>query len=125
MPLIVKPKKEQVQGQLTQMQKMALQYLPLEQVTKFDGFDDLIEEELLNEAREPEIENTLRDLFDALHERNTPKLLKVMQGDKKKIFFAFKKQLESKANLTKREAKMLSMVSTQELSLLTIATTKE
>lgn len=125
MPLIVKPKKEQVQGQLTQLQKMALQYLPLEQVTKFDGFDDLIEEELLNEAREPEIENTLRDLFDALHERNTPKLLKVMQGDKKKIFFAFKKQLESKANLTKREAKMLSMVSTQELSLLTIATTKE
>lgn len=125
MPLIVKPKKEQVQGQLTQMQKMALQYLPLEQVTKFDGFDDLIEKELLNEAREPEIENTLRDLFDALHERNTPKLLKVMQGDKKKIFFAFKKQLEGKANLTKREAKILAMVSTQELSLLTISTIRE
>ena len=85
----------------------------------------MIEMELLNEAREPEMENTLKDLFSALHERNTPKLLKVLQGDKQKIFFAFKKQLESKPKLTKREAKMLKLISERQVSLLTISLMKD
>lgn len=110
---------------LTELQKIAKQFLPHEQVTKFFEFQHLIEPELLNEAREPEIENTLKDLFDALHERNTPKLLKVLQGDKKKIFYAFKKQLENKEKLTKTEAKALSLVSQKEVSLLTLSLLKE
>ena len=104
---------------------MAMQFLPVEQIRKFADFQDLIEVELLNEAREPEMENTIKDLFNALHERNTPKLLKVLQGDKQKIFFAYKKQLENKASLTKREAKVLAIISQRELSLLTISLMKD
>ena len=120
----VKVQKEQ-QEPLTQLQKMSMQFLPEEQVRKFANFQDLIEKELLNEAREPEIENTIRDLFSALHEHNIVKLLKTLQGDKKKIFFAFKKQLETKSTLTKREAKILSIIEQGEVSLLTIALLKE
>ena len=119
--LIHKQVQTEVQKPLSIMQKMATQYLPIEQVTKFSGFEHLIEKELLNEAREPEVENTIRDLFDALHEHNTPKLLKVLQGDKQKIFYAFKKQLEKKPNLTKREAKILLAMSENEISLLTLS----
>lgn len=119
--LIEKPKVEEDKVAFSQMMKMATQFLPEEQVKKFSGREDLIETELLNEAREPEMGNTLKDLFSALHERNTPKLLKVLQGDKQKIFFAFKKQLESKPKLTKREAKMLKLISERQVSLLTIS----
>lgn len=119
--LIHKQVQTTVQKPLSIMQKMAIQYLPIEQVTKFSDFENLIEKELLNEAREPEVENTIRDLFDALHEHNTPKLLKVLQGDKQKIFYAFKKQLEKKPNLTKREAKILLAMSEDEISLLTLS----
>lgn len=119
--LIRKQVQSTVQKPLSIMQKMATQYLPQEQVTKFADFEYLIEKELLNEAREPEVENTIRDLFDALHEHNTPKLLKVLQGDKQKIFYAFKKQLEGKANLSKREAKILLAMSENEISLLTLS----
>lgn len=119
--LIHKQVQTTVQKPLSIMQKMAMQYLPIEQVTKFSDFEHLIEKELLNEAREPEVENTIRDLFDALHEHNTPKLLKVLQGDKQKIFYAFKKQLEKKPNLTKREAKILLAMSEDEISLLTLS----
>lgn len=119
--LIHKQVQTEVQKPLSIMQKMAAQYLPIEQVTKFSDFEHLIEKELLNEAREPEVENTIRDLFDALHEHNTPKLLKVLQGDKQKIFYAFKKQLEKKPNLTKREAKILLAMSEDEISLLTLS----
>lgn len=119
--LINKPKVVVQEQEMSELQKMATQFLPKEQVTKFYEFQHLIEQELLNEAREPEIENTLKDLFNALHERNTPKLLKVLQGDKKKIFFAFKKQLETKASLTKSEAKVLAIINEKEVSLLTIS----
>lgn len=123
--LIAKPKVVEEDRPFTELQKMAMQFLPVEQIRKFADFQDLIEVELLNEAREPEMENTIKDLFNALHERNTPKLLKVLQGDKQKIFFAYKKQLENKASLTKREAEVLAIISQKELSLLTISLMKD
>lgn len=123
--LIPKPKVEQTQPVLNEVQKMALQFIPLEQVLKFSQFPDLLEKELENEAREPEMENILKDLFNALHEHNTPKLLKVLQGDKTKIFFAFKRQLEAKDRLTKREAKVLNLINQKEVSLLTISLIKD
>lgn len=123
--LIKKPTKIKIEQSLTEMQKMATQFLPTEQVRKFDDFQHLIETELLNEAREPEIENTIKDLFNALHERNVVKLLKTLQGDKKKIFYAFKKQLETKAKLTKREARLLLLLQEGEISLVTLSLLKE
>lgn len=122
--LIPKPKQVVQEVTLTETQKAALEFLPKEQVTKFAEFQHLIEPELLNEAREPEMENVIRDLFDALHERNTPKLLKVMQGDKTKLFYAFKKQLQNSKRLTKAQAKMLSLIEQKELSLLSISLVK-
>lgn len=122
--LIKKPVQHQEEEKLSKLQEMALQFLPSEQVRKFAKFPHLIEAELMNEAREPEMENTIKDLFNALHEGNTPKLLKVLQGDKKKLFYAFKKQLESKPNLTKKEAKVLSLISDKEISLLSISLIK-
>ena len=122
--LIKKPKIVEKEVPFTELQKMATQFLPVEQVKKFGEFQHLIEAELMNEAREPEMENTIKDLFNALHERNTPKLLKVLQGDKTKLFYAFKKQLEAKPSLTKREAKVLSIIETKEVSLLTLSLIK-
>lgn len=122
--LIPKPKRVAQETVLTEMQKAALEFLPKEQVTKFAEFQHLIEPELLNEAREPEMENVIKDLFDALHERNTPKLLKVLQGDKTKLFYAFKKQLQNSERLTKAQAKMLSLIEQKELSLLSISLIK-
>ena len=120
--LIAKPTTTtQVEVKLTELQKMATSFLPVEQVTKFRDFPELLEEELENEAREPEMSNVLKDLFNALHEHNTPKLLKVLQGDKKKLFYAFRKQLMEKPNLTKREATILDLISDKEISLLTIS----
>lgn len=109
---------------MTELQKMATSFLPVEQVWKFHDFPHLIEAELENEAREPEMSNVLKDLFSALHEHNTPKLLKVLQGDKKKLFYAFKKQLMEKPNLTKREAVILDLIGDKEISLLTISLIK-
>ena len=123
--LIQKPEVKQEQIVLNEVQKMAIQFIPVEQVTKFSEFPELLEKELENEAREPEMENVLKDLFNALHEHNTPKLLKVLQGDKEKIFFAFKKQLETKDKLTKREAKVLKLISEKRVSLLTISLIKD
>lgn len=123
--LIPKPKPVEEKVVLTEVQKMATQFLPQEQVTKFKDYPDLIEPELMNEAREPEIENALKDLFDALHNHHTPKLLKVLQGDKTRLFFAFKKQLENKEKLTKREAKILKLISQKQVSLLTISLIKD
>lgn len=123
--LIKKPVVEEEKVVYSELMKMAVQFLPDEQVRKFQKFQNLIELELMNEAREPELENTIKDLFNALHERNTQKLLKVLQGDKKKLFFAFKKQLETKEQLTKREAKMLKLISRKEVSLLTISLVKD
>lgn len=123
--LIQKPEVKQEQIVLNEVQKMATQFIPVEQVTKFSEFPELLEKELENEAREPEMENVLKDLFNALHEHNTPKLLKVLQGDKEKIFFAFKKQLETKDKLTKREAKVLKLISEKQVSLLTISLIKD
>lgn len=109
---------------LTELQKIALEYLPMEQVKKFAEYQHLVEAELLNEAREPEMDNVIRDLFNALHERNPQKLLKVMQGDKKKIFYAYRKQLMMKERLTEKEARALLIVGTKEVSLLSIALMK-
>lgn len=103
---------------------MALAFLPPEQVRKFHDFPELLEEELQNEAREPEMNNVLKDLFNALHEHNTPKLLKVLQGDKKKLFYAFRKQLMEKPTLTKREATIIDLIGDGEFSLLTISLIK-
>lgn len=122
--LISKPKVAEEREELNELQKMATQFLPVEQVKKFRDFPELIEKELLNEAREPEMENTLKDLFNALHEHNTPKLLKVLQGDKTKLFYAFKKQLMSKPNLTKREATIIDLINDREISLLTLSLIK-
>ena len=119
--LIQKPKIKKEPEVLTEIQKAAIEFLPKEQVLKFKDYPELLEKELENEAREPEMEDTLKDLFNALYEHNTPKLLKVLQGDKKKLFFAFKKQLESKEKLTKREAKILRLIMDKEVSLLTIS----
>lgn len=119
--LIKKPQVVKEEKPLQELQKMMLQFLPEEQVKKFVDFPELVEAELMNEAREPEIENTLKDLFNALHEKNLPKLLKTLQGDKQKIFYAFRKQLEAKQNLTKKEAKVLSLIERKEVSLVTIA----
>lgn len=119
--LIAKPVKQEVEKRYSEYQKAALKYLPVHQVDKFSDFPHLIEQELMNEAREPEIENTIKDLFDALHERNTVKLLKVLQGDKKKIFYAYKKQLMNAQRLSKQQAKVLNIISDKELSLLTIS----
>lgn len=112
---------KEIEEPLTELQKVAKEFIPLEQIKKFRNYEHLIETELLNEAREPEMENVIRDIFDALHENNPAKLLKVLQGDKKKIFYAFKKQLESKERLTKKEAKTLLLVNQKEVSLLSIA----
>lgn len=109
----------------SRMMKMAEEFLPEEQVRKFSGHDEMIEVELMNESREPEPANTLKDLFAALHDRNTPKLLRALQGDKQKIMFAYRGQLEAKQRLTKREAKVLNELSRKQLSLLTISTMKE
>lgn len=122
--LIKKPVQEKQEIKMTKVQEVMLQFLPEEQVKKFSMFPHLIEKELENEAREPELENTIKDLFNALHESNTAKLLKVLQGDKKKLFYAFKKQLETKQTLTKREAKVLSLISDKEISLLSISLIK-
>ena len=122
--LIAKPKVVEEKVEFSQVMKMATQFLPEEQVRKFYQFPELLEKELENEAREPEIENTLKDLFNALHEHNTPKLLKVLQGDKQKVFYAFKKQLEAKSILTKREAKLLNLISKKQVSLLTLSLMK-
>lgn len=119
--LIEKPKIVEEVLKLTELQKMATEYLPIEQVTKFAGFQHLVETELMNEAREPEISNTIKDLFRALHEHNTPKLLKVLQGDKKALFYSFKKQLEMADKLSKQQAKVLAMITDKEVSLLTIS----
>lgn len=123
--LIAKPKIAESAVKLNEVEKMATQFIPQEQVTKFKKFPHLLEKELENEAREPELENTLKDLFDALHNHNTPKLLKVLQGDKTKLFYAFKKQLMTKERLTKREAKVLKLISEKQLSLLSISLIKE
>jgi predicted RNA-binding protein with EMAP domain len=123
--LISKPEVKVEDVKLSELQKMALSYLPLEQVTKFEKFPDLIEKELMNEAREPEMSNVLKDLFNALHEANTPKLLRVLQGDQKLIFYAFRKQLMEKKDLTKREAKILSIIIDDEISLLSVSMIKE
>ena len=122
--LIKKPVQEQQEVKMSKVQEVMLQFLPEEQVRKFSMFPHLIEKELENEAREPELENTLKDLFNALHEGHTAKLLKTLQGDKKRLFYAFKKQLESKQTLTKREAKILSLISDKEISLLSISLIK-
>ena len=119
--MLIKVKVEkEVERPLTELQKVALDFLPLEQVKKFADYPHLVEAELLNEAREPEMENVIKDLFDALR-RKPKKLLKVLQGDKKKIFFAYRKQLMSKDRLTEKEAKALLVVGNKEVSLLSIA----
>lgn len=124
--MLIKVKVEkEVERPLTELQKVALNFLPIEQVKKFADYPHLVEAELLNEAREPEMENVIRDLFDALHEKNPPKLLKVLQGDKRKIFYAYRKQLMSKDTLTKEEAKALLKVENKEVSLLSIALMKD
>ena len=124
--MLIKVKVEkEVERPLTELQKVALNFLPIEQVNKFADYPHLVEAELLNEAREPEMENVIRDLFDALHEKNPPKLLKVLQGDKRKIFYAYRKQLMSKDTLTKEEAKALLKVENKEVSLLSIALMKD
>ena len=81
-------KKEVVVNDLTELQKADFN-LPQEQVTKFAKFQHLIETELENEVREPDMENAMRDLFDALHNRNTIKLLRVLQGNKKEDILRF------------------------------------
>lgn len=124
--MLIKVKVEkEVERPLTELQKVALNFLPIEQVKKFADYPHLVEAELLNEAREPEMENVIRDLFDALHEKNPPKLLKVLQGDKRKIFYAYRKQLMSKDTLTEEEAKALLKVENKEVSLLSIALMKD
>ena len=115
---IVRPR--EIELPLTQLQKMATDFLPLEQVKKFAEYPQLIEPELMNEARQPEMENVIKDLFNALHERNPKKLLKVLQGDKQKIFYAYKKQLESSDRLTEQEAKALLLIRKREISLISI-----
>ncbi len=123
--MLIKVKVEkEVERPLTELQKAALNFLPLEQVKKFADYPHLIEAELLNEAREPEMENVIKDLFDALHEGNPKKLLKVLQGDKKKIFYAYRKQLMSKDKLTEKEARTLLEIENKEVSLLSIALMK-
>ena len=123
--MLIKVKVEkEVERPLTELQKVALDFLPLEQVKKFADYAHLVETELLNEAREPEMENVIKDLFNALHEGNPKKLLKVLQGDKKKIFYAYRKQLMSKDRLTEKEAKALLVVGNKEVSLLSIALMK-
>lgn len=119
---VVRPR--EVELPLTQLQKMAADFLPLEQVKKFAEYPQLIEPELMNEARHPEMENVIKDLFNALHERNPKKLLKVLQGDKQKIFYAYKKQLESSDKLTEREAKALLLIREKEISLISIVALK-
>ncbi len=119
---IVRPREDELP--LTQLQKMATDFLPLEQVKKFAEYPQLIEPELMNEARQPEMENVIKDLFNALHERNPKKLLKVLQGDKQKIFYAYKKQLESLDRLTEREAKALLLIRKKEISLISIVALK-
>ncbi len=114
----------EVELPLTPLQKMATEFLPLEQVKKFADYPHLVEKELLNEAREPEMENVIKDLFNALHERNPKKLLKVLQGDKQKIFYAYKKQLENLDKLTEREAKTLLLIRKKEISLISIVALK-
>ena len=124
--MLIKVKVEkEVERPLTELQKVALNFLPIEQVKKFADYPHLVEAELLNEAREPEMENVIRDLFDALHEKNPPKLLKVLQGNKRKIFYAYRKQLMSKDTLTEKEAKALLKVENKEVSLLSIALMKD
>ena len=119
---IVRPR--EIELPLTQLQKMATDFLPLEQVKKFAEYPQLIEPELMNEARQPEMENVIKDLFNALHERNPKKLLKVLQGDKQKIFYAYKKQLESSDRLTEQEAKALLLIRKREISLISIVALK-
>ncbi len=123
--MLIKIRKQvEIEKPLNELQKMALKYLPLEQVKKFSDFPHLIEQELLNEARQPEMENVIKDLFNALHERNPQKLLRVLQGDKKKIFYAYRKQLMTKDRLTEREAQALLKVGKKEMSLVSIVLMK-
>lgn len=122
--LISKKVKIEEQKPFTQLQKMATQFLPEEQVSKFGEFQHLIEKELLNEAREPEMANLIKDIFDALHERNTPKLLKTLRGDEERFFYAFKKQLEAKEKLTKKEAEILHLINRKRISLVTLSAIK-
>lgn len=97
--LIPKPKQKQeapLQLTLTQQQYIDTKLLPLEQVKKFTGeFTELLHEEAVKEAREPEPELLLKNVFDALHTHNVMKLLQYIHGveDRSRIFYALKKQL--------------------------------
>lgn len=122
--LIKKPVFKIEEKPFNELQKMAAQFLPKEQVKKFADFPHLIEKELQSEAREPEIRNILKDLFNALHEKNTPKLLKVLQGDKERIFYAFRNQLLTSNTLTSQQAKALLEIYSSRKSLLSISLMK-
>lgn len=97
--LIPKPKtvqRTQPQPTLTQQQYIDSGILPKEQVLKFtDEFTELLKQEAIKEAKEPEPGLLLRNVFDALHTHNVMKLLQNIHGveDKSRIFYALKKQL--------------------------------
>ena len=142
--LIPKPKqtpKVLPQLTLTQQQYVDSNVLPAEQVRKFtEEFTDLLHEEAVKEAREPEIELLLRNIFDALHTHNVMKLLQNLHNveDRSRIFYALKKQLlmtedtepDIKGNRyrrvkykpTKHQIALMNAVLEKEVSLITLVT---
>ena len=140
--LIPKPKpvqKEPLQLTLSQQQYIDSKILPLEQAKKFtEEYTELLHEEALKEAREPEAELLLRNIFDALHTHNVLKLLQNIHGieDKSRIFYALKKQLlavedtqpddkgrqyrSMKYKPTKHQVALMEKVLEKEVSLITL-----
>ena len=140
--LIPKPKPEQkqpLQLTITQQQYIDSRILPLEQVKKFtEEYTELLHEEALKEAREPEEELLLRNIFDALHTHNVVKLLQYLHGidDKSRIYYALRKQLLSTEDTqpddkgrqyrrlshkpTKHQVALMDKVLGKEVSLITL-----
>lgn len=140
--LIPKPKpvqKQPLQLTLAQQQYIDSKILPIEQAKKFtEEFTDLLHEEALKEANEPEEELLLRNVFDALHNHNVMKLLQYLHGveDKSRIFYALKKQLMAtedteptndgkqfrrmKHTPTKHQISLMDAVLKKEVSLITL-----
>lgn len=97
----------------TSLEFYARKILPEAQIRKFRFRQDLLAEELENEAKFPEVKNVLSDIYTAIKEKDFKKFLyahRQLGGriDEETIFHAIRYSIISKTSpLTKREAEVL------------------
>lgn len=100
----------------TSLEWYANKILPESQVRKFRVRQDLLAQELENEARFPEVKNVLSDIFIAVREKDYKKFLyahRQLAGriDEETIFQSIRYSIVSKTSpLTKREAEVLEKI---------------